>query len=484
MGSDDTGGMPLKLTVSPDNTQGALASFSNPVSGQAISFTAFVSNLAQPLAPTGSVQFSVDGSNFGSPVTLTPVNGNSNESFAVSSSTSFLAAQGTQTIAFDYTNSDGNFVSGATDSHSLTATPAATTTSVVGSSANPSVVGQTVTFSVTVSVQAPAGGVPTGSVSFMEGFSTLATAALNGSGQATFSTSSLAVGNHGLAAVYDGDTNYNMSGSGTILTQVVNQASTSTSDVTSSANSTVYGQVVTLAAAVSAVSPGAGMPEGIVTFSDQNGPLGNGDVGGSINLATFTTATLSASVHTITATFTDQDGNFAGSSDVASMTRLVQTVNKASTSTGDVTSKVNPAFDVFPVTFSVNVSAVSPSVGIPTGTVTFSDQAGMLGTGTLNDLAAGGERFGDQPYFLRSRVLARGQVDFATEFPLSCLAVAPDEVGQVVQKHLAQPRLQFLVGRPLEACEIALRFEEGFLHEVRGPPLGLERRVQLAVGDQ
>ena len=177
MGSDDTGGMPLKLTVSPDNTQDALASFSNPVSGQAISFTAFVSNLAQPLAPTGSVQFSVDGSNFGSPVTLTPVNGNSNESFAVSSSTSFLAAQGTQTIAFDYTNSDGNFVSGATDSHSLTATPAATTTSVVGSSANPSVVGQTVTFSVTVSVQAPGGGVPTGSVSFMEGFSTLATAA-------------------------------------------------------------------------------------------------------------------------------------------------------------------------------------------------------------------------------------------------------------------------------------------------------------------
>ena len=133
-----------------------------------------------------------------------------------------------------------------------------------------------------------------------------------------------------------------MNGAGALLTQTVNKASTSTSDVTSSANSTVYGQVVTLSATVSAVSPGGGIPEGFVTFSDQNGPLGTGDVGGSSDVATFTTATLSASVHTIAATYTNEDGNFTGSNDFASMTPLVQTVNKASTSTGDVTSNANP----------------------------------------------------------------------------------------------------------------------------------------------
>ena len=62
---------------------------------------------------------------------------------------------------------------------------------------------------------------------------------LNGSAMATFSTSSLAIGNNTITAFYLGDTNFSASddsGSGTPLVQIVNKASTKTSDVTSSLN--------------------------------------------------------------------------------------------------------------------------------------------------------------------------------------------------------------------------------------------------------
>jgi len=78
--------------------------------------------------------------------------------------------------------------------------PFATTTSVA-SSLNPSTVGQSVTFTATVS---SSGGTPTGNVEFFDGVSSLGTFALNGSGQASVSTSALTAGNHNITAHYQG----------------------------------------------------------------------------------------------------------------------------------------------------------------------------------------------------------------------------------------------------------------------------------------
>ena len=81
----------------------------------------------------------------------------------------------------------------------------ATSTGLVAAP-NPSIVGQAVTFSATVT-PASGAGTPTGTVSFREGATTLGTATLSG-GSATFTTSSLPAGSHTVTAVYSGDAGF------------------------------------------------------------------------------------------------------------------------------------------------------------------------------------------------------------------------------------------------------------------------------------
>jgi len=83
--------------------------------------------------------------------------------------------------------------------------PAATSTSL-SATPNPAAVGQTVTFTAQIS-PVSGSGVPTGTVTFLNGTTALGTGTLNGSGQATYSTSSLAAGTYSITAVYGGDTN-------------------------------------------------------------------------------------------------------------------------------------------------------------------------------------------------------------------------------------------------------------------------------------
>jgi hypothetical protein len=82
------------------------------------------------------------------------------------------------------------------------------TTTSVSSSLNPSVFGQTVTFTATVS--AMGGGTPSGSVVFLDNGSPVASASLSG-GIATLSTSALAAGNHTITATYQGDASFGTS---------------------------------------------------------------------------------------------------------------------------------------------------------------------------------------------------------------------------------------------------------------------------------
>ena len=72
---------------------------------------------------------------------------------------------------------------------------------------NPSNVGQAVTFTATVTVPQGA-GVPTGTVTFLDGMTVFGTGTLNGADLATFSTSTLAAGDHLITAVYGGDDSF------------------------------------------------------------------------------------------------------------------------------------------------------------------------------------------------------------------------------------------------------------------------------------
>ena len=188
------------------------------------------------------------------------------------------------------------------------------------SSANPSVFGQSVTFTATVKAVAPGSGTPTGTVTFMDGSTTLGTGTLSG-GTATFSISTLAVAAHSITVVYGGDTNFVTSTSG-ILTQTVNQAAT-TSSVTSSANPSVYGQAVTFTATVAPVSPGSGTPTGTVTFNDGSTVLGTVTL--TNGTASFTTSSLAVGTHSIKVVYAG-DTNFKTSTSAV----LKQVVNSSS----------------------------------------------------------------------------------------------------------------------------------------------------------
>jgi hypothetical protein len=94
----------------------------------------------------------------------------------------------------------------------------------------------------------------------------------------------------------------------------VNKAATTTT-LTSAPDPSSAGQTVVFTATVT--SP-AGSPTGTVSFFEGSTLLGTATVGAG-GVATFTTATLSAGTHTLTATYSG-DGNFLGSSGTGTQT--------------------------------------------------------------------------------------------------------------------------------------------------------------------
>src|SRR5207237_7208037 len=118
-----------------------------------------------------------------------------------------------------------------TGNTSLTVNAGSTATAFI-TSVNPSVSGQAITFTATVTAVAPATGTPTATVNFFDGATNLGSAALDASGQATLSIASLAVGSHSLSASYSGAGDCTP-GTSANLTQTVSKGSSSTSLISS-----------------------------------------------------------------------------------------------------------------------------------------------------------------------------------------------------------------------------------------------------------
>jgi streptogramin lyase len=197
----------------------------------------------------------------------------------------------------------------------VTATPTVTT---LTSSLNPSNFGQALSFTAGVSSGA---GTPTGTVTFTDGPTTLGSASLNASGQATFTPAALSVGTHTITAIYGGDASFQTSQSAA-LTQTVNAAAanaTSTALV-SSLNPSHDGQSIVFTATVTPLSPTSLTPTGTVTFKDGTAVLGNVTLNSQAK-ALFTTSTLGEGNHSITAVYTG-DSNWSGSASPV----VVQTV--------------------------------------------------------------------------------------------------------------------------------------------------------------
>jgi hypothetical protein len=217
-------------------------------------------------------------------------------------STSALAV-GSHSITVVY-GGDGNF-NGSTSGPLSQMVNKANTLAIVSSGQNPSVFGQSVMFTGTLSAVAPGAGTPTGMVHFNDNGSQIGSATLS-AGSASFSTVNLSAGSHPITVPYAGDGNFNGTTS-VAISQTVNKAATSTV-LGSSANPSTNGQSVTFTATVSVNAPGAGTPQGTVNFNDGATFLGSGSLSGGI--ATFSTAALTVGTHAITASYAG-DVNFA-----------------------------------------------------------------------------------------------------------------------------------------------------------------------------
>ncbi len=187
------------------------------------------------------------------------------------------------------------------------------TTTTITSSSNPSTFGQSVTFSATVTPKAS--GMPTGTVTFMNGSKILGTSPLINGGTAKFSTAALAVGRHCITAAYSGDTNFAISKS-PALHQLVNRATTTTM-LAASLNPPTVGLSITFTATV--VPQYSGTPTGTVTF--KNGATIMGKVRLRGGRAIFNKVFKSAGTKSITASYSG-NANFTPSSAV-----LIQTFN-------------------------------------------------------------------------------------------------------------------------------------------------------------
>ena len=335
----------------------------------AISVSPNPSLFGQPVIATATVRATAPGS--GTPTgTMTFLDGltslgtanlvNRQASFTTSALTS-----GPHSIMATYAG-DGSFSQNSAVT-GLTVNKASTTTSVI-SSASPSNFNQAVTLTATVSPVAPGAGTPTGAITFGDGATTLGTGALDSTGAASLTTSSLAGGTHVITASYAGDGNFSASTS--TLTQIVGK-NASTVTLSSSSNPSVFGQSVVATATVSAAVPGAGTPTGTVTFTEGATSLGSANLANG--QASLTLSALAIGSHSITANHPG-DANFNSSSST-----MTQTVNKASTAT-TLSSSANPSTISQFATLTANVSVVTPGAGTPTGSVTFNDGLSALAT--------------------------------------------------------------------------------------------------------
>jgi Bacterial Ig-like domain (group 3)/IPT/TIG domain len=173
----------------------------------------------------GGTRVTITGSGFTASPADTGVSfgGAAAPKFIIDSGTQITATSppGTGTVHVTVTTPAGTSAATAADQFTYTHTTTITTTTALTSSANPSVYGQAVNFTATVS-PASGTGTPTGTVTFVADGTQIGTASLDSSGTATVTTSALAAGRHTVTATYAASNSFK--GSSDSLTQTVSKA--------------------------------------------------------------------------------------------------------------------------------------------------------------------------------------------------------------------------------------------------------------------
>ena len=274
-------GVLLNNVGAPPTTTSLISSVNPTDINRVVEYTATVTSQSGG-TPKGTVIFR-DGYS----VATVPLAGNQ----AAYSTTYTL--QGTYSVTAAYSG-DLNVAAGSTSDvlSEVILKPRPSKTQVT-TSGSPSLVGQPVTFTATVT--STYGAIPDGEIVTFFDYTTAMGTGATASGVATFTTSSLTAKTHTIKATYAGDIKFNPS-TGSV-TQVVEKYPTTTT-LTSSLNPSQFGQAVTFTAHVTSTGPA---PTGSVKFLD--GTTGIGLVTLSGGVAKLTKSTLAVGTHPISAQY-------------------------------------------------------------------------------------------------------------------------------------------------------------------------------------
>jgi len=256
--------------------------------GSALTLTASVSSAA---SPGGSVIFK-DG---------TTTLGSAAISGGTASLTVASLGQGGHTITAVY-GGDANNLSATSASVLVTITQVATGVTLGVSAASASY-GATLTLTASIS----GGNAPGGTVTFMDGASNLGSVTVSSAG-ASLNIASLAVGTHGLTAIYSGDTN-NVAATSAVASVTIVKLAPAVS-LAASASSVSANTALTFTATLS----GGSTPSGTITFKDGATSLGSVSISGAG--ASLTISSLAVGSHSITATYNGDANNSAQNSGV------------------------------------------------------------------------------------------------------------------------------------------------------------------------
>jgi sugar lactone lactonase YvrE len=348
---------PLVVNIQLATSSAALATSANPVTaGAPLGLTATLSSTGG--TPTGSVSF-LDGSTL---LGTGKLNGQGIASLSLSGST---LAVGSHSLTVTYAGDSDNGASVSAAVNEVVKIAASST--VIASSANPAFQGASVQFTATVTSNG--GGTPTGTVQFFDGAASLGSTALNGSGIATLSLSTLSLGSHPITAVYSGDS-FDATSSSTAMPEVI-QAASATVALGSSANPSVFNTGLTFNIAVQ----GSGsQPSGTVILLDGATPLATLTLSGT-GTASYTTSALSIGAHSLTAQYSGDVNHTAVTS-----AALSQNIVQATTTALTASSTQSIAGTSVQYKAVVTGSASQPV----TGTVNFTDGGHLLAAATLD----------------------------------------------------------------------------------------------------
>lgn len=358
----------LHTIIKADTKLGISSSNLDAVYGEVLTYTATASTV-EPGAgtPVGTVQFYINSSAYGSPVTL-----NDSGTASINLPYNYFTV-GSHSVRAAYSGNQ-NFNGSNSTTPTQDVHPAPTSLSVT-SSQNPTVYGTSIIINMAATANDPSLAIPTGTVQLsIDGvpFGSALTLDENGEASRTIPYLNLWPDHHDITAIYTPSTPAQFVSSSNLLSpvdQLVNKANPIFT-ITPSADSAVASQPVSYQVLVAPSMPTQGIPTGTIQFFVDGTPLGDAvalDAEGKANSPL--SIELPAGIHQLTVSYSGDDYFLS----VPTSAEVAQTIEKASV-TARILS-IDPSASVVgqPVTVSVQVDSLSPATDAPNGSVTVSN---------------------------------------------------------------------------------------------------------------